>query len=119
MHRLTARLLLFLSLVGVFAPMALAAYASPPQTCCARKCCKGKGPHTHDSSGPAVQAPACCRQSCVCSLTVSQTADVAPAPASKGSYPSSILRSEPSPLLSGSNRHAAHSVRGPPQFSIA
>ena len=37
MHRLTARLLLVLTLVGTLAPVALAVSAPPPHACCMRK----------------------------------------------------------------------------------
>jgi hypothetical protein len=45
MHRLTAKLLLFLALVGNLAPPALAATAAPPHACCVRRAVH----HCHDS----------------------------------------------------------------------
>jgi hypothetical protein len=47
MHRLTARLLLFFTLVGSLAPQALAAIAPPPHACCIRKA-------AHPCHGPAL-----------------------------------------------------------------
>jgi hypothetical protein len=119
MHGLTARLLLILSLVSVLSPVGLAASAAPQQTCCVRKCCKGKASHNHESSNLALQAPACCQQNCRCSLPVSQCAGVALRATSVASHPSSILLPEMSSLLGVKERHAAHSVRGPPTSSIA
>jgi hypothetical protein len=66
MHRLTARFLLLLALVGNLAPLALAATAPPPRACCLRK-----GVHScHDSlasdSGQLVIRDAsCCDHDCL------------------------------------------------------
>jgi hypothetical protein len=118
MRRLTANLLLLLSLVGVFVPVTLAAYPSI-EACCVRKCCKGRGPHKHESSGPSVQAAECGHQSCRCCLTVLQFADVAPSGIAGTSQPSSILFFGLSSLRRGNASQAAHAGRGPPQFPIA
>ncbi len=119
MQRLTARLLLFLTLLGVLAPAALAASAPPQTNCCSSKCCRRKGPHTHPSSGPSFQAASCCRHDCGCWLTVSQCADVAPALVSHVSRPAVILSALASSILRTKPRRAAHAVRGPPAFSAA
>jgi hypothetical protein len=119
MYRLSARLLLLLSLLSVFAPATLAIGARPQHNCCTRKCCKGKPPHTHPSSDPVAQAKLCCQQSCPCSLTASQWTDVAPTAATSGVQPYAYLQRELSLLLSCKVRTAAHSVRGPPAIAIA
>jgi hypothetical protein len=119
MYRLTARLLLFLSLASVFAPAALAFSVAPQQTCCTRNCCRKMARHADESSVPSLESSSCCQRNCPCSLTVSQWADVAPSIVSNASLASSILQSGMSPLQRVKNREAAHSVRGPPVISIA
>jgi len=114
MHRLTARLLLVLLLVGVFVPVALAISAAPPHACCLRK-------PLHDSAHNAqFQAPpGCCQHDCCRPLTVSQWAHVTPRICAHVVPVSATLQSE---------RHADHVTtsvshapfgRAPPRFSIA
>jgi len=114
MHRVTARLLLVLLLVSVFAPVALAISAPLPHTCCMRKT------HEGDRRNSEFQArPDCCQHSCCRPLTVSlwahlqlsTNAHVIPLSAPMLSELGLIHR------ISGGNR--SHFVRGPPQFSIA
>ena len=119
MYRLTARLLLLLSLLSVCAPAVVAVPVTPQHNCCTRKCCRGKAPHIHESSGPSLQARSCCPQNCLCSQTIPQWADVASPVGEWSIHLSSILQSRQQPLLRAKDRHAAHSVRGPPSFFIA
>jgi hypothetical protein len=116
MRRLTARLLLLFSLVGVLVPLGLAATVSP-QTCCVRKCCKGKAPHTRDSSGPSFQTAGCCGQSC-CSLA-SHAVDVAPSSRLSIAAISFFLALGLTSFWRGKDPLSAHFVRGPPKFSFA
>jgi hypothetical protein len=46
MHRVTARSLLVLLLVGVFVPVGLAIAAAPPHACCLRKAMHDGAPHS-------------------------------------------------------------------------
>jgi hypothetical protein len=70
MHRLIARLLLIVTLVGNLAPLALAATAAPPHACCVRKAVH----HCHESSSsetnqPHVHSAGCCNQHCGTAVT--------------------------------------------------
>src|SRR5271169_3819487 len=75
MHRLTARLLLFLALVGNLVPLALAATAAPPHACCLRK-----GVHhcqdslTAESEQLVIRDASCCNHDCCRAVTTSQSA---------------------------------------------
>jgi hypothetical protein len=65
MHRLTARLLLFIALVGNLAPLALAATSAPPHACCVRKAAH----HCHDSAVSesnqfVIRDASCCDHDC-------------------------------------------------------
>jgi putative oxidoreductase len=70
MHRLIARLLLSVTLMGNLAPLALAATAAQPHACCVRKAVH----HCHDSSTPEtnqllVHSAGCCNQHCGTAVT--------------------------------------------------
>ncbi len=119
MHRLTARLLLVLLLVSVFAPVALAA-STPPQTaCCLRNCCRGKAVCRHTSADPSFDIPSRCDQDCSRSVIVSIWAELS-LPVSVGATcPLSLLSSASRLLAPSKERDASHSGRGPPQTSIA
>jgi len=114
MHKLTARILLTLSLVGVFAPVALAISASPMHACCMRQM------HDADNNHRHIQAPAtCCNHDCCRTVTVSQWAELSSTSANFA--PSLTTRRQISaqsiPLLAQND--SAHSGRAPPQLSIA
>ena len=79
MHRLTARLLLLLALVGNLAPIALAATAAPPHACCLRKGFH----HCHDSLASEngqllIRDASCCQSDCCRAVTTSRWAHPQP-----------------------------------------
>jgi hypothetical protein len=113
MTRLIARLLLVLSMTGILVPLALA--AAPQPACCVRKCCKGKAPHTHESSGASVQGPSCCRQNGVPSLTVSNFATLASSLIVAAYACISLLDEKRASRPYHKFFLASHGVRGPPQ----
>src|SRR5580692_9390779 len=88
MHRLTARLLLVLLLVGVFVPVALAISATPAHACCMRKPMHGRPSHDAEFQGP----PGCCQHDCCRPLTVSQSAHLTPAVCSQVAPASATLQ---------------------------
>jgi hypothetical protein len=121
MQRLTARFVLLLLLVSMFAPAALAiSQSSTSGCCCARKCCIRKHRHpTATPSGPQIQSRDRCYNNCRCSLVVPNWAEPSLAALAGASAPSALLASE-SP--STNQRHGSLrslSTRGPPPFSIA
>jgi hypothetical protein len=121
MQRLTARFVLLLLLVSMFAPAALAiSQSSTSGCCCARKCCIRKHRHpTATPSGPQIQSRDRCYNNCRCSLVVPNWAEPSLAALAGASAPSALLASE-SP--STNQRHGSPrslSTRGPPPFSIA
>jgi hypothetical protein len=70
MHRLIARSLLFVALVGNLTPLALAAATAPPHACCLRKAVH----HCHDSLAsetdqPVVRSADCCNRACGTAVT--------------------------------------------------
>ncbi len=115
MHRLTARLLLVLLLVSVFAPVALAISAAPVHACCLRKAMHGRSSHNAEFQA----LPGCCQHDCCRPLTVAQgvhlsqlaCVEIAPTVAS--------LQCELRLARLTVNVNNAHSGRAPPQFSIA
>src|SRR5271168_4171211 len=90
MHRVIARLLLVLLLVGTFAPVALAISAPSLHACCMRKPMHGRASHESEFHSP----PGCCQHDCCRSLTVSQWADVSLGVGTQVAPASASLRSE-------------------------
>jgi len=115
MHRLTARLLLTLVLVGVFAPVAMAISAPAPHACCMRKAMHDHGGHNSEFKAP----PACCQHDCCRPLTVSHWAQLRP---SGDAFLAPLAANLPLPAESVNLTpvvDASHSGRAPPQLSIA
>ncbi len=114
MHRLTARVLLTLLLMGTLAPLALAIAAPAPHACCMRKPMHGAAPTTE------IYAPlACCGHDCCRTLTIPQWAHATlPAGARSlttlASVESVMVLNEP--LSPDAGRLSA---RAPPPISIA
>jgi hypothetical protein len=109
MHRLTARLLLVLTLVGTLAPMALAISAPVPHACCIRK-----PMHDRGSRSIEVQAVDGEHRNCCPPVTTAHWAQ-----------PGSGVRSDTHPLLAylppqphravrSNLENALRPVRGPP-----
>jgi hypothetical protein len=115
MRRLTARFVLILLLVGVFAPVAMAIAVPTPHACCLRKPMDGGTSHTSEFSAP----PGCCQHDCCRPLTVSQWAQLTPAAGTHFVSASATLHSEQRPNPFATDADNAHSGRAPPQFSIA
>ena len=115
MHRLTARLLLTLMLVGIFAPVALAISAPAPHACCMRK-----PMHDHGSNDAEFHiVPASCNHDCCHALTVSQSPHLLPSVSAQGATFSTPLPAEESAINRSRLVQSSHSGRAPPQFSIA
>jgi hypothetical protein len=115
MHRLTARLLLTLMLVGIFAPVALAISAPAPHACCMRK-------PMHDLSRPGFEfhSPAShCQHDCCHAVTGIRTAQLKPSAAGSIIPVSSHLPLQTESIRPISRDRSSRSVRAPPQFSIA
>lgn len=115
MHRLTARLLLTLMLVGIFAPVALAITAPAPHACCMRK-----PMHEHGSNAAELHGiPAGCNHDCCHALTVSQSPHLLPSTGTQTATLSSQLTAEWNVVNRCRLIQSSHSGRAPPQFSIA
>src|SRR5579862_1212326 len=119
MQRLTARFLLFLALVGIFLPLALAATTATAQhACCIRKAahqCHGSFGLSDDR---AVRSTSCCSHDCCRGVHVSQSAHPRPAlPSIALNAVIRLVRSQSetvnAPLVT------APSSRAPPQFFLA
>jgi len=115
MHRATARLLLFLLLVGVFVPVALAISAAPPHACCLRKPMHSSSSHDAQFQAP----PACCQHDCCRPLTVSRGARPASKTSAQATSASTIFQLDREPIGFASSVNHAHSGRAPPKFFIA
>jgi len=111
MHRLTARILLTLLLVGTFTPVALA-ISIPPHACCMRK------PMSSGAAHSQFTAADCCNHDCCRAVPGSRWVEFSDAVRAQPVPGSSRLTAQ-SPAPSG---HAGagnlHSGRSPPQFSI-
>src|SRR5580693_2506113 len=106
MHRLTARLLLTLMLVGTLAPVALAISAPAPHACCMRK-----PMHTHGSNDAEFRAPATrCQHDCCHALTGFRSAQLKPASVTSVTPASSHLTRQPDPILRSSRDCSSRSV---------
>jgi hypothetical protein len=115
MHRLTARILLVLVLVGSFAPVALAISAAPEHACCMRKPMHGRPSHDSEFHAP----PGCCQHDGCRSLTVSQWAHLSPSAKVHRAAASAALQPALAEIYFSASINHAHSGRAPPQFSIA
>jgi len=78
MHRLTARVLLFLALAGTFVPLALAATAAPPHACCLRKAHRCHDSAASESDQLVVRSASCCNHDCCRAVTTQQWASPQP-----------------------------------------
>jgi hypothetical protein len=115
MHRLTARLLLTLMLVGTLAPVALAISAPAPHACCMRK-----PMHDHSLPGSEFHSPASqCQHDCCHALAGFRSAQLKPATVSSITPSSSRLPRQADPILRTRRDPSSRSVRAPPHFSIA
>ncbi|MGO9647798.1 MAG: hypothetical protein ACLPOO_07070 [Terriglobales bacterium] len=115
MNRLTARLLLTLTLVGMLAPAALAISAPAPHACCMRK-----PMHEHGSNGAALRTTATgCNHDCCHAVTVSQFPHLLPSAGRQIATFSTQLPVEQTPANRSCLTESSHSSRAPPQFSIA
>jgi hypothetical protein len=75
MHRLTARLLLLIALLGNFLPLALAASTAPAHQCCFRKGvhhCQGSSGQLGE--GLSFNSGSCCNHDCCGAVTTAQWA---------------------------------------------
>jgi hypothetical protein len=115
MHRLTARVLLVLLLVGSFAPVALAISATPAHACCMRKPLHGRPSHDSEFHAP----PGCCQHDCCRTLTVSQWANLTPPTNTERTAASKPLETELQVFYFTTSINHAYSGRAPPQFSLA
>jgi hypothetical protein len=112
MHRLIARILLTLVLVGTIAPLAMAISAPAPHACCMRKPMVQHG----DQFSAALN---CCNHDCCRVVVTSQWASVTAAAASDFSSPLSNLPPISAEQGGISGYGALHSGRSPPTFSLA
>jgi hypothetical protein len=115
MYRLTARFVLILLLVSVFAPVALAISAPAAHACCLRKPMHDRSTHNSEFNAPL----GCCQHDCCRPLTVSQWAHLTPSANLQITSPSATLQSSRRPVCFATIVNSAHSGRSPPQFSIA
>jgi hypothetical protein len=114
MQRWTARLLLILLLVGVLAPVGLAATASEPHACCKRHPMHDAAPSGMEFHVP----PGCCNHDCCRSLTVSHWADLGPVTHASCKFSITLHRSAVRLVHLTSAVDSAHSGRAPPQFLL-
>ena len=109
MHRLTARLLLILVLVGTFVPMALAITAPPQHACCMRK-----PMHMHGAKSAEWHAVDCGRHSCCGSPTVPHWAQPSPPLGAHATHLPAALLADAHIVPRARQFNAVLSVRGPP-----
>jgi hypothetical protein len=123
MQRLTARFLLLFALVGTFVPLAVAATAAPPHSCCLRKsahkCHQPASAAADESDQRSIHGAGCCRHDCCRAVTTSHSADPQSSPSSlfAPDVEGSVAASYSSALATG--LLASQSSRAPPQISIA
>lgn len=109
MHRLTARLLLVLLLVGTIAPVALALSTPLPHACCMRK-----PMHDPGSSSFEFQAAGSERHNCCPPVTTGHWAEVDSGLRSNIHPLLAYLPPQPHSALRSNYENALRPVRGPP-----
>ena len=109
MHRLTARLLLVLMLVGTLAPVALAISATPPHACCMRK-----PMHEHGSRRFEIQNVGGERHNCCPPVTTAHWAELGSDINSNIHPLLAYLPAQSHPPLGSNYENALRPVRGPP-----
>jgi hypothetical protein len=114
MHRLTARLVLVLLLVGIFAPVALAFSATPPHACCLRKPL-----HRGDASHSQFSAVANNSRNCCPPVTTAQWASPGISVNAQRSLLVAALQTDPLSFHHSRDLRLSPCVRAPPTFSIA
>jgi len=115
MHRVTAKLLLTLLLVGLSAPAALAITLPNPHACCLRKPMHGQTSHNAEFNAP----PGCCQHDCCRPLTGSRWAQPCSSDRSQVNPTNATLQAELQPSHFPAVIDRSHSGRAPPQFSIS
>jgi len=109
MHRLTARLLLVLVLVGTLAPVALAVSAPAPHACCMRKAM-----HDHTSRSLEIQSVGGEHRNCCPPVTTAHWAELGSSTNSSIQPLLAYLPAQPQPVLRSNYENALRPVRGPP-----
>jgi hypothetical protein len=109
MHRLTARLLLVLTLVGTLAPVALAISATPPHACCMRK-----PMHDQGSRGLQSQTVDTGHHNCCPPVTTAQWAEPGSGVNSNIHSVLAYLLPQSHPTLRSNFENILRPVRGPP-----
>jgi hypothetical protein len=109
MHRLTARLLLVLTLVGTLAPVALAVSAPPAHACCMRK-----PMHEQGSRSLQTQAVDTGHRNCCPPVTTAHWAEPGSGINSKLRPLQAYLPLRAHPDLRSTYENALRPVRGPP-----
>jgi hypothetical protein len=109
MHRLTARLLLVLTLVGTLAPVALAVSVPPPHACCMRKPL-----HEHGSRGVQMQTVDTGHSNCCPPVTTAQWAELGSGINSNIHPALAYLPPQLYPALRTNFENLLRPVRGPP-----
>jgi hypothetical protein len=115
MHRLTARLLLTLMLVGILAPVALAISAPTPHACCMRKPMHDQSLNGSEFGAQANQ----CQHDCCRAMAGFRSAQLKPVNVISATPASSRLPRPADSSRRASRGCSSRSVRAPPQFSIA
>jgi len=109
MHRLTARLLLVLLLVGTLAPVALAISAPLPHACCMRK-----PMHDHGSRNLEFQAVGGEHHNCCPPVTTAHWAELGSTTNTNTHPPLAYLPLDSRPIVRHSFENVLRPVRGPP-----
>lgn len=109
MHRMTARLLLVLLLVGIIAPLALAISAPPPHACCVRK-----PMHNHGSRSLEGQAAGGENHNCCPPVTTAHWAKLGSEISSHFRPALAYLPPASQPIFRSNSENALRPVRGPP-----
>lgn len=109
MYRLTARVLLVLLLVSIFAPAALAVSAPPPHACCMRKPL-----HDHGSRSLDVRMVGGGHRSCCPPVTTAHWADLGLRVSTSVRLLSVNLDRDVAPVLRSNDENSLQFVRGPP-----
>jgi len=109
MHRLTARLLLVLLLVGTLAPVALAISAPSAHACCMRK-----PMHDHGSRSLASQVADGENHNCCPPVTTAHWAELEAGTSTSIQPPLAYLPPDSRPMLRSNHENDLRPVRGPP-----
>jgi hypothetical protein len=119
MQRLTAKLLLLLTAIATFLPVAFAAIAPAPHACCIRHARRCHTAATSSSDERSIHGTGCCNHDCCRAVTTSHRAHPQPNLAVAFAQRAHAPIAELHPTLFAAEPVSSQSPRAPPRSFLA